>query len=63
MVCKAGPTAGHEYTLNRDKVMFGRQHTCDVQIMDSMTSREHSLIRRDGNLYTLVDLESHNGTT
>ena len=62
MVCKAGPTAGHEYTLNRDKVMFGRQRTCDVQIMDSMASREHFLIRRDGNLYTLVDLESRNGT-
>ena len=48
MVCKAGPTAGHEYVLNNDKVMFGRQRTCDVQIMDSMASREHFLIRRDG---------------
>ncbi|TVR39295.1 MAG: FHA domain-containing protein [Planctomycetota bacterium] len=62
LVCQAGPNAGHEYPLNRDKVMFGRQRTCDVQIMDSMASREHFLIRRDGNLYTLVDLESRNGT-
>jgi serine/threonine protein kinase len=62
LVCQAGPSAGHEYPIGRDKLLFGRQKTCDVQIMDSMASREHFVVRRDGSLYTLVDLESRNGT-
>jgi len=62
LVCQAGPNAGHEYSLNKDKTLFGRQKTCDVQVLDSMASREQFLVRRDGNLFSLVDLESRNGT-
>lgn len=62
LVCQAGPSAGHEYPLKGEKVLFGRQSTCDVQILDSMASREHFIVRKDGTLFTLVDLESRNGT-
>ncbi len=62
LVCRAGPNAGYEYPLEQDKTTFGRQSSCDVQIMDNMASREHFVIRRDGRLYTLVDAESRNGT-
>ncbi len=62
LVCKAGPTAGHEYPITKDRIVLGRQSTCDVQIMDNMSSRAHAEIRRDGKLYTLVDLGSRNGT-
>jgi serine/threonine protein kinase len=62
LVCQAGPTAGHEYPLEKDKCLFGRQRSCEVQILDSMASREHFLIRRDGGLFTIMDLESRNGT-
>lgn len=62
LVCQAGPTAGHEYPLEKDKCLFGRQKSCEVQILDSMASREHFLIRRDGGLFTIMDLESRNGT-
>ncbi|TVR13771.1 MAG: FHA domain-containing protein [Planctomycetota bacterium] len=62
LVCQTGSDAGHEYRLSKDKVLFGRQRSCDVQIKDSMASREHFLVRRDGSLYTLVDLGSRNGT-
>ena len=62
LVCQSGPSAGHEYPLNKDVLSMGRQSTCDVQIMDHMSSRQHCQVRRDGKLFTLVDLGSRNGT-
>ncbi|GDY13557.1 hypothetical protein LBMAG53_24350 [Planctomycetota bacterium] len=62
LVCQAGPTAGHEYPLTKDRTILGRQSTCDIQIMDTMSSRAHCEVRRDGRMWTLVDLGSRNGT-
>jgi serine/threonine protein kinase len=62
LVCRSGPTAGHEYPLSKDVTILGRQSSCDVPIVDSNASRAHCEIRRDGRLYSLVDLGSRNGT-
>ncbi|MBA3685426.1 MAG: protein kinase [Planctomycetes bacterium] len=62
LVCQSGPSAGHEYPLTKDVTSLGRQSSCDVQIMDSVSSRVHCQVRRDGKFYTLVDLNSRNGT-
>jgi hypothetical protein len=62
LVCSSGPTAGHEYPLGKDVTTLGRQSSCDIQIMDHMASRQHCQVRKDGKLYTLVDLGSRNGT-
>ncbi len=62
LVCQSGPNAGHEYTITKDLVVLGRQSSCDVQIVDSMASRAHCHIRRDGKLWSLIDLGSRNGT-
>lgn len=62
LVCQTGPKAGHEYPLTKDLTIMGRQSSCDVQILDNMSSRAHCQIRRDGKLYSLVDLGSRNGT-
>ena len=62
LVCQTGPKAGHEYPLTKDLTIMGRQSSCDVQIFDNMSSRAHCQIRRDGKLYSLVDLGSRNGT-
>ncbi|MBN8527327.1 MAG: protein kinase, partial [Planctomycetes bacterium] len=62
LVCQSGPNAGHEFTITKDLVVLGRQSSCDVQIVDSMASRAHCHIRRDGKLWSLVDLGSRNGT-
>ncbi len=62
LVCQAGPTAGHEYPLSKDHVILGRQSACDIQIMDTMSSRQHCEVRREGRFYVLVDLSSRNGT-
>ena len=62
LVAQSGPTAGREYPLTKDLTSLGRQSTCDVQIIDNMSSRVHCQIRRDGKLFSLVDLGSRNGT-
>src|ERR1043165_1017833 len=62
LVCQTGPKAGHEYPLTKDVTVMGRQSSCDVQILDNMSSRAHCQIRRDGKLYSLVDLGSRNGS-
>ena len=62
LVAQSGPTAGREYPLTQDLVILGRQSTCDVQIVDNNASRAHCQVRRDGRLFSLVDLGSRNGT-
>ncbi len=62
LVCQTGPTAGHEFPLTKDVTTMGRQSTCDIQILDNMSSRVNCQVRRDGKLYSLVDLGSRNGT-
>jgi hypothetical protein len=62
LVCRTGPSAGREYPLSKEVVVFGRQSTCDIQVVDNLASRAHAQIRRDGHLFTLVDLGSRNGT-
>jgi serine/threonine-protein kinase len=62
LVCQTGPTAGHEYPLTKDLTVFGRQGSCDIQVLDNMASRAHCQVRRDGRLFSLVDLGSRNGT-
>jgi serine/threonine protein kinase len=62
LVCRSGPTAGHEYALTKDVTILGRQSSCDVPIVDGNASRAHCEIRRDGKLFSLVDLGSRNGT-
>ncbi len=62
LVCQSGPNAGHEYQLTKDVTILGRQSSCDVQVQDDMSSRAQCQVRRDGQLYSLVDLGSRNGT-
>ena len=62
LVAQSGPTAGREFPLVKDLTVMGRQSSCDVPIIDNMSSRAHCQVRRDGTSYSLVDLGSRNGT-
>ena len=62
LVAQSGPTAGREFPLVKDLTVMGRQSSCDVPIIDNMSSRAHCQVRRDGRSYSLVDLGSRNGT-
>lgn len=55
--------ADHEFEVTAAEISVGRAPTCDIVLADDqMVSRRHAVIRRQGNVCTLVDLGSSNGT-
>jgi hypothetical protein len=66
-VPQPGPTVGalimgqdvHE--LAGEVTTVGRSRRCEVVLSDPNTSRQHAEVRRQGDVYTLVDLDSTNG--
>ncbi|HTA20437.1 MAG TPA: FHA domain-containing protein [Polyangia bacterium] len=53
--------AGQEFSLARASVVIGRTDENDVVIHHRSISRHHAKIVREGDLYTIVDLQSANG--
>jgi pSer/pThr/pTyr-binding forkhead associated (FHA) protein len=53
--------AGRRHELRADRTVIGRSKDCDVQVADPNVSRRHAEVRRDGDAYLLVDLDSTNG--
>lgn len=51
-----------EYEIKKDEVSIGRGDGCDVILNDKKSSRKNSVIRRSGSTFTIVDLNSGNGT-
>jgi hypothetical protein len=53
--------AGHRHELAADRVVVGRSKDCGIQVADPNVSRRHAEIRREGDAYVLLDLDSTNG--
>jgi hypothetical protein len=53
--------AGARHEISGPRVVLGRSKDCDVQVSDPNVSRRHAELRREGETYTLVDLDSTNG--
>jgi len=51
-----------EQAFNGDQTFVGRHEKSDLCLVDSMVSRNHCLILREGLKFVLKDLESRNGT-
>jgi hypothetical protein len=51
------------YRLEAPATVLGRSRQCDVVINDPNVSRRHAEVRREGDGYVLVDLDSTNGLT
>lgn len=58
----SGPSMGRRYSLGTDPVVVGRGEGCNVRINDSSVSRRHARIDPAAVGYTVVDLQSTNGT-
>ena len=50
------------YRVPGDTMVIGRGKHCDFVIESNRVSREHARLSRDGNEWTLEDLNSSNGT-
>jgi pSer/pThr/pTyr-binding forkhead associated (FHA) protein len=53
--------SGAEFLLDRPSQVIGRTGENDIVLNHKSISRHHARILRDGNRYTIVDLESANG--
>jgi pSer/pThr/pTyr-binding forkhead associated (FHA) protein len=50
------------YTIEERITVIGRSSECELTVDDANVSRRHCEIRRIGDGYSLVDLDSTNGT-
>jgi hypothetical protein len=53
---------GRTHALEGAKVVLGRSKDTDVRVEDANVSRRHAELRREGQSWWLVDLDSTNGT-
>ncbi len=48
--------------INKDEISIGRGKNCDIVLTDKKSSRKHTVIRKQGVNFLVVDLQSANGT-
>jgi len=57
-----GLEAGRFFVLGTDGGTLGRDEDVDISFSDETISRSHAVLKREGERFTLTDLDSHNGT-
>jgi hypothetical protein len=62
VVRSGGGRAGESFEALGDTALIGRSPECDVFLDDVTVSRKHADLRREGNVFTIRDLGSLNGT-
>jgi transcriptional regulator with GAF, ATPase, and Fis domain len=62
LVVASGDQQGREYAVDKDVFVIGKGDSVDLKLDDPATSRRHCEIRADEHGYSIVDLNSTNGT-
>ena len=62
VVRSGGGRAGESFEAIGDRALIGRSPECDVFLDDVTVSRRHAELTREGNVFTIRDLGSLNGT-
>jgi transcriptional regulator with GAF, ATPase, and Fis domain len=57
-----GSLKGTTFPLNVDEISIGRESANIVSLSHASVSRRHCLIKRQGNEFRILDLDSYNGT-
>jgi transcriptional regulator with GAF, ATPase, and Fis domain len=57
-----GPLKGKIFPLTENELSVGREPSNQIMLLDSLVSRRHSVIRRDGQGFLIKDLDSRNST-
>ena len=62
LVAVGGPLSGQTFYLDEPVASIGRLGSNDICLEDPFVSRNHCVIRNDGDEYLIEDLNSANGT-
>jgi Nif-specific regulatory protein len=62
LIAISGPAIGTTFALGNDEVSIGREPSNAICVNDHSVSRRHCLIKREGESFRIIDLESYNGT-
>jgi Nif-specific regulatory protein len=57
-----GPLDGRTLPLTEDQISIGREPSNQISLLDSLVSRRHCVIRREGQGFLIEDLDSRNST-
>jgi hypothetical protein len=63
VVTSNGPNVGQTFGLHGRELIIGREQGSDIQLDDLTVSHNHALVRTYGEVVTIEDLRSKNGTT
>jgi transcriptional regulator with GAF, ATPase, and Fis domain/pSer/pThr/pTyr-binding forkhead associated (FHA) protein len=58
----SGPLKGKLFSLSKDEISIGRDPSNEISLLDSLVSRRHCVVRKEGDRFRLLDLESRNNT-
>jgi hypothetical protein len=59
--CAVLVVGGRPHVMDSPSTIVGRSRRCDVVLPDPNTSRQHAEVRREGEAYVIIDLDSTNG--
>ena len=62
LVRSGGGRAGEHFVPKEDATTIGRSPDCDIFLDDVTVSRQHAILRRNGNRFVIEDQGSLNGT-
>jgi transcriptional regulator with GAF, ATPase, and Fis domain len=57
-----GPLNGRTFLLSEDLMSIGREPSNQISLLDSLVSRRHCVVRREGQGFLIEDLDSRNST-
>jgi hypothetical protein len=63
LVVTDGPNAGQTFRLRSGELTIGREEGSDIKLDNQTVSHNHALVRTQGEVTTIEDLRSTNGTT
>ena len=62
LIYPPGPDMGKRFPLSRSEIVLGRGADCDIQVDRDSVSRRHARVFRAGDVWSVEDLQSTNGS-
>ena len=56
------PADGDPVVVEAEDALVGREPSCHIAVVESSVSRQHAILRRSGDQFSVEDQDSANGT-